>query len=46
MNFIDRVDPELRGALDLFPPDLLDLNRCSRHPGASSPISLERSPRL
>lgn len=25
MNFIDRVDPQLRDALDLFPPDLLDL---------------------
>lgn len=26
MNFMDRVDPELRPALDYLPPDLLDLN--------------------
>lgn len=26
MNFIDRVDPELRAGLELLPPDLLDLN--------------------
>jgi acetyl esterase/lipase len=26
MNFVDRVDPELREALGMFPPDLLDLN--------------------
>lgn len=26
MNFVDRVDPELRPALEMFPPDLLDLN--------------------
>lgn len=26
MNFIDRVDPELRAGLEAFPPDLLDLN--------------------
>lgn len=26
MTFEDRVDPELRAGLDLFPPDMLDLN--------------------
>ena len=26
MNFMDRVDPGLRGALEFLPPDLLDLN--------------------
>lgn len=26
MNFIDRVEPELREVLDAIPPDLLDLN--------------------
>ena len=30
MGFIDRVDPELRTGLDLFPPDLLDLDDIPR----------------
>ena len=36
MNFIDRVDPELRAALEMFPPDVLDLNDI---PGTRTKIS-------